>query len=220
MLNLIGKDLSGVAFHHDILALKGAACCLDLGDYRHSLEGKELKLLSGKKGSFISSFSTGRECIRLIQRNMGLPIFELISGENGPSWPEGIIGSISHSERSAIAIVVKEIKGMGIDIERRGRVGDKVVQRIATAEEIKKYASASHFDWTLLFSAKESVYKAINPLERVYFGFKDVELCFDDGKKMFSTKYVGTKLGLKVIDRLAGYWVEIEDQFLTLVILH
>jgi hypothetical protein len=47
-------------------------------------------------------------------------------------------------------------------------------------------------DWpTLLFSAKEAVYKAVNPLTGQYIGFQEVEVDVDWVRREFRLRYVG-----------------------------
>lgn len=129
-------------------------------------------------------FLTGRTCAREALRKLGFPDQPLLPGSNrAPEWPLGALGSISHTEGFYAAAVGRagDFFGIGIDVEQGERVTEKLERRIATPAESER--DWGHHDWrTLLFSAKESIFKAINPATGVRLGFHDVELLtFADG---------------------------------------
>ena len=66
------------------------------------------------------------------------------------------------------------VAGIGIDIEQEHRVDARVAARVLVPEE---HASLVEEDWrTMLFAAKEAVYKAVNPLVGEYLEFDDVQV--------------------------------------------
>lgn len=127
------------------------------------------------------SFATARACARRALGELGLPPVAILRGESGePRWPPGVVGSITHCAgyRAAAVAWRRDVAALGIDAEpheplRRGLLG-----RIARAEEedrLRALAAADasiHWD-RLLFSAKESVYKAWFPLAGTWLGFHD-----------------------------------------------
>ncbi|MCS4274100.1 MULTISPECIES: 4'-phosphopantetheinyl transferase [Raoultella] len=99
------------------------------------------------------------------------------SAEGAPIWPEGWLGSISHTERCAIAVIAPQNKGyvLGIDIENfNPEALDEIAETIAQESEQKRLAK-SEIDYNtalhIAFSAKESLYKALYPQVRKVFGF-------------------------------------------------
>lgn len=100
-----------------------------------------------------------------------------------PIWPEHISGSISHSSDTAVAIVgYKHLNEMmGIDIEDMVSVcvAAEIGQRVHSPAELQLLRPAgltSATATTLLFSAKESLFKGLFPIHNEYFDFHDVKL--------------------------------------------
>lgn len=105
--------------------------------------------------------------------------------DNGqPSWPPGVCGSISHSHGWAGAVVAQQQDwlALGLDIERyiasaRAERLHKAVLRPSELELFESVASWTFADFlTCVFSAKESLFKTLNPLTQRYFGFLDAEI--------------------------------------------
>ena len=93
-----------------------------------------------------------------------------------PIWPEGLVGSVTHKNGTAIVAIAecKKYQSLGIDLEYVDPLREHNIQsRVLTAAEQK--FNQSQADLLLIFSAKESIYKAIYPLTHEFFGFKDVE---------------------------------------------
>lgn len=113
-------------------------------------------------------FRAGRACARRALARLGVSPGPLPAGaDRAPLWPPGVVGSLSHTAGLCVAAVGRrsELRGLGVDAERRGAVGAKLLARIAREAEREWMARAPAppgLDWpTLLFSAKESVYKAL-----------------------------------------------------------
>jgi 4'-phosphopantetheinyl transferase EntD len=96
--------------------------------------------------------------------------------DRNPIWPNNFVGSISHSKSYAISAIglKKELNYLGIDVESISRVNDSIAQKILIDRDIKQIDG---FDldelYTLIFSAKESFYKALFPKYGKYFGFEN-----------------------------------------------
>jgi 4'-phosphopantetheinyl transferase EntD len=103
-----------------------------------------------------------------------------ISG--GPIWPKGIVGSLAHDSRFAIAAVGRrdDIAALGIDIEPAESLPFEL-DLIATPRERLKISSYRYIG-RLLFTAKEAVYKAVQPLDNIFLEHHDVEIDFDARK--------------------------------------
>jgi 4'-phosphopantetheinyl transferase EntD len=117
----------------------------------------------------------------LLQLGLGpMPICPGRSRE--PLWPDGFCGSITHCEGYSAAIVARRdcISAIGIDAERRQSLAAGVLERISLDIEREWMNGADpRLPWEiLLFSAKESVFKAWFPLVGTWLGFHDARIEF------------------------------------------
>jgi enterobactin synthetase component D len=106
-------------------------------------------------------------------------------GDRAPVWPEGYIGSITHSVRMAAAVACPAgaVRGIGIDIEHvdgsdaLDAIGHSVVN---DAERMQLTDLAGAHGWpvalVIAFSAKESFYKATARAVGRLFDFDAVRL--------------------------------------------
>jgi 4'-phosphopantetheinyl transferase EntD len=105
----------------------------------------------------------------------------------GPCWPDGITGSITHANGFASAAVAwtRDAASLGLDVERTmpSPQALKVARVIASDEELAiaeramgDVAKAA----TVVFCAKEAVFKALYPLVRRRFGYAEVRLTVND----------------------------------------
>lgn len=107
-----------------------------------------------------------------------------------PVWPSGWLGSISHSAGWAAAAVASATRcqALGLDIQERvsPRVMTEVLPLIASEPELAR--ASPYFErrsaLTLLFSAKEALYKALHPLVRTFQDFDGAELTLITPKRL------------------------------------
>jgi 4'-phosphopantetheinyl transferase EntD len=102
-------------------------------------------------------------------------------GSHGePIWPKGVIGSLTHDNRIAAAVIGINCKwaGLGIDVES-GEPPGELAGLIATAEELQE-ARAAGATLRQIFSIKEAVFKAAFPLDRAMLDFHDVKVSFQN----------------------------------------
>ncbi len=99
-----------------------------------------------------------------------------------PLWPAGYCGSISHTNDAAIAAAAFEndYASIGIDIEHPRRdMTDAALEKICSPAELKWVFAAAREKRERaiqIFTAKESIYKALSPLlPAVTLGFHDAE---------------------------------------------
>lgn len=123
-----------------------------------------------------------RTCARRALAGLGYAEVPVGRGpKREPVWPEGVVGSITHRAEYCAAAVASTLDflAVGIDAEPNGQLPSGVFDRVSTPAERAALArlpdSGVHWD-RLLFSAKESVYKAWFPLTRRWLGFQDAEL--------------------------------------------
>jgi len=141
------------------------------------------KAVDGRRREFI----TARRCARRALADLGHPAAPILSGaRREPLWPAGITGSITHCAgfRAAAVARADDLAGLGIDAEPNGPLPDGVEESVAATGERERLRELSvrapHVSWgRLLFSAKESVYKAWYPLTGRWLGFEDADLTID-----------------------------------------
>lgn len=106
-----------------------------------------------------------------------------------PLWPDGVVGSITHCKGyCAAAVAERAVVGtVGIDVEEAGALPHGVLHQVSSPGErelLAELPDAVHGD-RLLFSAKESVYKAWFPLTGRWLGFEDAFVRIDPAHGTF-----------------------------------
>lgn len=134
-------------------------------------------------------YTTTRHCARRALAALGVGPVAIPRGPDGaPQWPGGVVGSLTHCAGYRAAVVAREddLAALGIDAEPHVSLPDGVLDVVSTPGErdrLRELASAhpqTHWD-TLLFSAKESVYKAFAPLTGRWLDFREAAVTFDPG---------------------------------------
>jgi 4'-phosphopantetheinyl transferase EntD len=112
-------------------------------------------------------FALGRACARGALEKLGHGGAVIGRGANGaPLWPQGFIGSITHTSGYAAAVVGETLNfsGIGVDAERVGGVTQDLWPRLFDEVERDHLMGLDEPDRggiaTLFFSAKEACYKA------------------------------------------------------------
>ena len=142
-------------------------------------------------------FATGRLCARRALAELGVHDFVLLPDEQRvPRWPEGIVGSITHSSGYCAAAVARGERwiGLGLDVESAEPLARELVPRICRPAERGRLATLpgrEGLDWPKLhFSAKEAAFKSYYPLARHMLGFQDMELEIDAEAGSFLARLV------------------------------
>jgi 4'-phosphopantetheinyl transferase EntD len=164
-----------------------------------------------------NEFAAGRNCARRALERLGWRDFPVLSGRSRePLWPPGVVGSITHCRDycAAVAAPVEKlegIQGLGIDAELNTQLPPGVVDLVSRPSELRALdrlpgVSAA----ALLFSAKESVYKAWFPVAGRWLGYQDAEIAFDPPTSRFAVRLlpssaplVGHLIGLTFAGRFA-----------------
>ena len=151
--------------------------------WHSTLYPEERRYISNALSKRKREFSAGRACARKALQRAGInhgPL--LMDRDRIPLWPDNIVGSISHTEGFCAAAIAPSntLLGLGFDVERCDRDMTTIQSHICTQGELswlKEYGNEFEQQWTaVIFSAKESIYKCLYPLTRVFMDFKDVEL--------------------------------------------
>jgi 4'-phosphopantetheinyl transferase EntD len=128
-----------------------------------------------------AEFTTGRTLARRALARLGTPVDAVPVGEQrAPVWPDGVVGSITHCAglRAAAVARVTDVRSVGIDAERDRPLPDGVLDAVSDPDErawLAGLPDGTPWD-TVLFSAKESVYKTWFPLTGRWLGFEDAVL--------------------------------------------
>jgi 4'-phosphopantetheinyl transferase EntD len=138
-------------------------------------------------------FTTGRHCARAALGRLGVPPAAIGKGERGaPCWPAGVVGSITHCAGYRAAAVARacDLTTIGIDAEPAEPLPDGVLDLVSTAAERVRLAALADarpgVAWDrVLFSAKESVYKAWFPLTGAWLDFEGADVTIDPSAGTF-----------------------------------
>jgi 4'-phosphopantetheinyl transferase EntD len=131
-----------------------------------------------------NEFVTVRYCARLALEELGFPPVPILKGEKGePCWPDGVVGSLTHTEGFRGAAVARhdDVRSIGIDAEPHDVLPNGVLDAIslpAERAEIANLPAGLHGD-RILFCAKEATYKAWFPVTQRWLGFEDAHIVFD-----------------------------------------
>jgi 4'-phosphopantetheinyl transferase EntD len=172
-------------------------------------------------------FATARDCARRALAGLGLspgPIPRAPGGE--PVWPPGIVGSITHCAgyRAAAVARSERIRSVGIDAEPNAPLPAPVRNLVCAEDEIAVLprSSTDCYD-RVVFSAKESIYKAWYPVTSQWLGFEDVRVEIHPGTGRFTADFRPGRAEPAVWRfprRLTGRFVVRDGLILTSVTLH
>ncbi|GAA2909688.1 4'-phosphopantetheinyl transferase [Streptosporangium fragile] len=168
-------------------------------------------------------FTTARHCARLALDRIGLAPVPILPGERGaPGWPEGVVGAITHCAGYRAAAVSREALSVGIDAEPHEALPDGIIDSITLPEErdaMARLDSGVHWD-RLLFSAKESVYKAWFPLARRWLGFEEARLAFSPSGT-FTARFLvpGPVVSGRELTGFTGRWLVADGLVVTAIAL-
>lgn len=177
-----------------------------------------------------SEFVTARHCARMALEKLGVPPAPILKGDRGePQWPDGVVGSLTHTRGYRGAVVGRSavVRSVGIDAEPHDVLPDGVLNAIslpAERHEIGALPTGLHWD-RILFCAKEATYKAWFPLTSRWLGFEDAHITFE----VDATGVTGSFVSRILIDpaarsgppltELAGRWSVADGLALTAIVL-
>ncbi|MET7683555.1 4'-phosphopantetheinyl transferase superfamily protein [Streptomyces sp. NPDC005423] len=150
-------------------------------------------------------FAGVRACARRAMEKLGVPPQPVLPGDQGaPRWPTGLVGSMTHCDDYYAAALARatDLVSLGIDAEPHGPLPQEVVPVVFLPAERERLRRLSEerpeVHWErLLFSAKESVYKAWFPLTGEWLDFSeaDIELSADPDPDPDSGTHPGISTG-------------------------
>ena len=154
-------------------------------DHRLITIGDEHALLSEEAGAFRRSAvqvrrasGAARIVARALLDRLGHERVALPKSPAGPPiWPKGVLGSLAHDFRVAIAAVgtAGSVAGIGIDIEPAQPLSPDLLELVTTPRE-RAMIHSDPYHGRSFFVVKEAVYKAVFPLDRSFLEHHDVEV--------------------------------------------
>lgn len=141
-------------------------------------------------------FAAGRACARRALAALGVPPLPILAGAaRQPLWPAGVVGSITHCRDFCAAAVAPAafVTALGIDAELHAALEPAVAELVCTPDErrwIESSAPAGVHWEAVIFSAKESLYKAWFPGQHTQLDPLDVTVSIDPEQESFAGELV------------------------------
>jgi len=172
-------------------------------------------------------FAMGRACARRALARLGIEDRPLLPGhDRAPLWPRGIVGSISHCEGFCAVAVARRGRtiSIGLDVERREPLDVDLVQTICTPGEriaLSRTGTLPEADWaTIVFSAKESLFKCFYPFRPRFLDFQDVEIVLEPERGAFRARpRRDSGLSAALVGAMRGRFASGDGRILTAVTL-
>ncbi len=143
-----------------------------------------------------TEYAAGRHLARKALARLGIDGFVLLNGaDRAPIWPDRILGAITHTGAApdgycAVATAPRDrVAALGIDAELTQPLEEGLWRIVLTAGERESLARQRREEQGLLakvmFSAKESAYKAQYPLSGRMLAFHDITVELDPPSGQF-----------------------------------
>lgn len=140
-----------------------------------------------------AEYLASRWLVAKLLETVDIPHFQLYNRpDRSPIWPTETVGSLSHHGYKAFAIIDTVTAWAGNDIERilTQEKAAELRSMIMTPEELAILTAVGLSlpqATTLVFSVKETVYKAVYPAVQTLFGFEQVTVTAIDPRLGFIT---------------------------------
>ena len=174
-------------------------------------------------------YAAVRSCARACLERLSYAPVPMMPGIGGaPTWPAGLVGSMTHCAGYAAAAVglLPRISAIGIDAEPDAPLPNGVLDLVATPAERNRLAvtqlEPDSPNWDkLLFSAKEAAYKAWFPLVGEWLDHQEAEIVIEPQDGTFAALLArdGLIVDGRQVRRLHGRWVRKRGILVTAVVL-
>lgn len=163
----------------------------------------------------------------VLNHHFGLDQLITSMHEHLPIWPTHVLGSISHSQNKLIVALSNNAVYLGIDIEHwvTSEFAQESAHLILTPSEFNlwKGKAAEFFDFaryvSLIFSVKESLYKAVYPTAKQYIDFLEasiVDINFEN-QTLTLTFLPEIQQRYQLLEQYQGGWTIEQDHIMTWV---
>ncbi|MGB1059739.1 MAG: 4'-phosphopantetheinyl transferase family protein [Ketobacter sp.] len=177
-------------------------------------------------------FRAGRHCAHALLSEAGVQCAALLKGrQREPAWPEGWVGSISHSNGLCVVAIAPDTvySSIGLDVEQASPLGEDILDLICSAAEqdqMTRLAYTTGRDLAsfplskVIFSAKESIHKVYFPLNYHTLDFLDARVELNAGNGSFIAQILNPEPEPVVpINRLMGRFTIGNDFVATFIAL-
>jgi 4'-phosphopantetheinyl transferase EntD len=165
-------------------------------------------------------FFAGRACARSALVALGYEGQAIRSDEEGTGmarWPAGTLGAISHCDGYVLAAVARRgggAAGLGVDVEANLPIEPSLARLVdQQLRDQPRFADGAERS-RLLFSIKESVFKACFAVDRAWLEFSDVSVEVGQDGSYSARAWSSGK-----IRSLAGRWVLSDMRLFTSAVL-
>lgn len=161
--------------------------------------------------------AAGRDAAREALARLGIAGATLPVGRGGaPEWPEGVVGSLTHTRTLCIAAVARRsaLGAIGLDAEPDEPLDEALFEIIATEPELAELARLGRAEAgaraRATFCAKEAAYKCQFSLTAELLDFGDLRIEWPDratrarGARAFDAIYQRDALPFRAGDRVGG----------------
>jgi 4'-phosphopantetheinyl transferase EntD len=163
-----------------------------IADATEPVFGSEVALIAGAVLARRREFCAGRSYARrALSRLRIAPTAILRTQTRAPAWPQGVVGSISHSGQvcGVIVALADRLRAVGLDLEHQPALPQDTIAMVCGSDELQKASQAldaePHVAAVRIFSIKESVYKAYRPAANEFLDFHDVHVEVDAARATF-----------------------------------
>lgn len=153
-------------------------------------------------------FCAGRFAAKVALEKLGIVDTAVpMAADRSPTWPSGIVGSITHTAELAACVVARKanVSALGIDLEVTGAVPPEIWDSVFTKGEVSALNSRTVAERgplaTLIFSAKEAFYKMQYPLTHQWVEFHAAEVSIAESGGIFELACTES-----TVVRLLGGW--------------
>lgn len=163
------------------------------------LFAEEARAVGSAVESRQKQYTAGRVLARQAWAELGVASVPLLNDEQRvPRWPEGVVGCITHTHGWCAAAVgrAEQVAALGVDVEAATALDVDLWERICRSEErawLHAHAQpAAGLLAKALFSAKESIYKALYPRVRVFLDFQAMHIALAPGAEAGTSRWQAT----------------------------
>ncbi len=160
-------------------------------------------------------FTHGRHCAHRAMQMLGMTVVAIPKGtDRAPVWPDGIVGSISHSGDAAAAVIThsSELAAIGLDLESPEALSDEIAAMVCRPDE---QISDDGDRAKLLFCIKEAVYKCIYPRIGCYVDFQEMQILLNETDASFEARSHSQNFDAHQIKGLQGRYHKNQEIIIT-----
>ncbi|HCQ59273.1 MAG TPA: phosphopantetheinyl transferase [Sulfitobacter sp.] len=176
------------------------------------LLGDEAAVIARARPKRVAEFTAGRHAAREAMQALGHPPAPVLaSPDRAPIWPQGLTGSISHSDVWCIAVLARcsDVMALGVDIEKDSPLPKDLLAEICLPSEITRLGGADLAAAKRIFCAKEAAYKAQYPLTKTLFGFDRLDVTLSAENPAFDAQFTQDTECFKRGEKLPGRVVSV-----------